>query len=206
MEWVELGTSRQRSYMSEAVSSKSFPGLCLMDPEKKPLHRYAYYVHLRTNEAWYVPVFYGKLPRVATNASTMEERKAYALTMMSIFCPYRYFVKDILNDKIGLRPGMSDAVACNMLWQGFVAWKADLASVSSKYFARHTPTHPGRPAPNTKEWWACVIHERLRNYEAIRVLLFNYSLNRDIFCFCRGFFLIVLMCFYWSLLRVDPQL
>ena len=69
-----------------------------MVSDGEPLHKYDYYVRLRVDKPWKVPLLYGQLPRAPDSAATANERGTYALLMMVLFRPFRHprsFVEEI---------------------------------------------------------------------------------------------------------------
>ena len=176
LDWMVCGQSRQRSYCQEPLMSTAFPALHLMDEARRPLHKYEWYVGLWTQEAWRVPVLHGKLPPVATDASTPEEKRNYALIMMMLFRPHRSYGQDILA-KADLREDVSEDVAFGLLWGEFVKWRAGIYETAKPYFERSGSAPPKRVEFESAEWWACVIYERLRNYEAAKQAHHHQSSN-----------------------------
>ena len=86
MEWLFLacdgGASvlRQRSYVPDPVCSKIVPRRYLVDDENRSIHRYAFYVRLRTHTPWKVPALYGSHPATPDEATSVFEKGAYALS------------------------------------------------------------------------------------------------------------------------------
>ena len=54
--WHDSEDNRQRSFETTPEKSRLVPELCLVDRENKPIHRYGFYVGLRTSTAWQVLV------------------------------------------------------------------------------------------------------------------------------------------------------
>ena len=80
---------RQRSYDQTPVSSKAIPGLFLQRPDGQYIHKYGYYVQLRTNASWRVPLIFGTMPTTPDDASTNMEKGMYALRVMILFRHHR---------------------------------------------------------------------------------------------------------------------
>ena len=95
MEWVPLerkGSAEichHRSFIREPICSKMFPHRPLVDAENKPIHRYGFYVRLRTMEAWRVPILYGKQPSPVDATAPASEKANYAMYLMMLFRPHR---------------------------------------------------------------------------------------------------------------------
>ena len=73
------GVSHRRSYNPELVRSKAFPHRNLVDGSGNLIHKYGYYMRLRTNVAWKVSVIYGRHPVVPDESAPASEKGAYAL-------------------------------------------------------------------------------------------------------------------------------
>ena len=80
---------RQRSFNFEPVKSKQCPHRCLVDKDGQPIHEYGYYVRLRTDTAWKVPVLHGKCPTVPDASSSAREEGMYGVFLMLLFRPHR---------------------------------------------------------------------------------------------------------------------
>lgn len=76
---------RQRSYHTEPLESKIFPGETLVDKDGKPLHKYGYYVRLLTHTAWRVPLLFGRLPTAPAPDAPAYERGIFGLCLMVLF-------------------------------------------------------------------------------------------------------------------------
>ena len=110
------------------------PDLYLMDAAKQPIHRYEYYIHLRTSTAWHVPLLHGRMPRVPDVSATSMEKGMYGLCLMVLFRPHRAkgsFV-NVLFTRNG-RPGnIDDAWAA--VYNEFERWRRDeIDSVAAVY-------------------------------------------------------------------------
>lgn len=105
LEWlpVQVGQRsrvfRQRSYSTEPLMSKRCPHKCLLDDNDEPIHNYGYYVRLRTDTPWRVPLLHCKCPSVPDTNAPAKEKGMYALFQMMLFRPHRLpmnLVKDII--------------------------------------------------------------------------------------------------------------
>ena len=169
MDWCEVpsptGILRHDSYDASPLQSKSVPGLCLLDVDGKPLHGYTYYVALRTQEAWHVPVLLGFRPPAVPHAeATPEERGRYGLVLQLLFRPHRSFAL-LAELAIGAgtpRGDMKECDAWEAVYTEFVRWRSEeVYPVADRY---KSGTHP-KPAFDSADWWACMIAERLQNYD-----------------------------------------
>ena len=86
---------------------------------------------------------------------------------MMLFHPYRSFSDDILY-KAGLCRKMREDEACLLIWEKFVTWRDGIYKKARPYFDRSANVSLSPPQFDTDDWWACMIYERLRNYEAAR--------------------------------------
>ena len=75
MDWVSVGQRRQGSFASEPLRSQVFPELPLLNASHRPIFKYGYYVQLRTEKTWRVPILHAKLPRVPDLQATPEEKE-----------------------------------------------------------------------------------------------------------------------------------
>ena len=95
MDWVthpctqSSGVQRQRSCDPNPVQSEICPHRCLIDKHGQPLHRYGFYVTLRTTSAWRVPIIGGVSPPVPEEKSTAKAKGTCALYMMLLFRAHR---------------------------------------------------------------------------------------------------------------------
>ena len=66
------------------------PGVPLQDEARGgALLQFEYYVRLRVDKAWRVPVLYGRLPTKPDDLSPSEDKGAYALFVMLLLRPWR---------------------------------------------------------------------------------------------------------------------
>ena len=94
MQWESLYTLAKRHVerqdTAKLLYSLKFPTRALVDSDGEPLHKYDYYVRLRVDKPWKVPLLYGQLPRAPDSAATANERGTYGLLMMLLFRPFRH--------------------------------------------------------------------------------------------------------------------
>ena len=64
----------QRSRYPEPMLSKRCDGRYLIDADNKPIYKYGYYVRLRTDVAWKVPVPHGRCPPVPDESAPAQEK------------------------------------------------------------------------------------------------------------------------------------
>ena len=184
----------------ECLMSKEFRDQPLLDAENQPLHRYAYYIKLKTNSPWKVPVLFGRSPRAPDDSSPPKEKGMYALFMMMLFRPHRS-PHDLISVifKGASVVGSEDAIY-NLVYDEFLRWRRDevesisrscrmaksvkgervSTTASSIAFVRNTSSpaqsfRPPYPSLNeyeisfgSREWWACMIDEKLRNYDVAK--------------------------------------
>ena len=91
---------RQASYRQDPIMSKTFPHRPLIDSAGEPLHKYGYYVRLKTHGSWKVPVLYGRSPAVPDDNASAAEKANYAFYLMLLFRPYRH-IDDLIRDIFG---------------------------------------------------------------------------------------------------------
>ena len=63
---------------------------------KEPIHRYAFYPRLLTDEPWRVPVLHGRIPANPDENSPLEEKGRFALFILVLFRPWRNLKEEIL--------------------------------------------------------------------------------------------------------------
>ena len=56
------------------MRSKHVPQLKLLDEQKRPIHRYGFYVRLRDDSPWRVPILYGSRPKLPDETATDKEK------------------------------------------------------------------------------------------------------------------------------------
>ena len=129
LDWISLpyggvaGADRQCSYHVEPMKSKEFPHRCLLDVDDKPLHKYEYYVHLRTHTAWRVPVLHGRCPSVPDDAASAKEKGVYSLFLMLLFRPHRR-IEDLVSSllcNVDLKG--SEDTAWTQIHEAFLHWR-----------------------------------------------------------------------------------
>ena len=176
MDWetrrgLENEVWRQRSYQQEPMRHSVVRELPLLDSARQPIHRYDYYVRLLDDSAWRVPVLYGKLPRLPDDTATDAEKGYYALFLMVLFRPHRSpeeFLEqrtDTVSSSQNITPPTSIDAAWGPVHEEFNRWRKAIHKLVEPY-NRCQPAVP-QPSFNTPEWWACLIDEKLRNYDAL---------------------------------------
>ena len=83
LDWAEFGERRQ--FTAQQVVTKA-----MLPMQASPgvfIYKYAYYVHLRIDKAWKVPVLYGRSPPKPDKSATPSEKGLYALFLMLLFRP-----------------------------------------------------------------------------------------------------------------------
>ena len=126
---------------------------------------YPYYVSLRTDTAWRVPVLYGKFPTRLHPDSPAREQGYLALFMMLLFRPHRDFYDEVV------RPVKPGGGGVDDFWlaihKEYRRWReGEIDDLARPFYHRSPPTdHP--PAPQSREWWACETFMRLRNMDLV---------------------------------------
>ena len=104
LSWEELRhegeVERQWSYEHQPVCSTDVHELPLLHADGQPIHKYGFYHRLRTHEAWRVPVFHGRLPRLPHADAPPRERGCYAAFLMLLFRPHRRY-QDVIHIALG---------------------------------------------------------------------------------------------------------
>ena len=173
MDWVEFarpsGALRQGSFRAKPKGSSSAPGLCLLDSARMPIHEYGYYVRLRTDSPWEVPLLHARFPRVPGDDSTPADRGFYALFLMLLFRPHRN-LGDFLSAAISGADVSYDFADADDRWRAvyneFCSWRGNIEGVAEATADGYAAGTVDMPVFNSSTWWACMIAERLRNYEA----------------------------------------
>ena len=180
LDWVSLGERRQGSFETEPLRSQAFPELPLLNSSQRPIFKYAYYIQLRTEETWRVPILHAKLPRLPDLHATPEEKGTYALFLMLLFRPHREVseiarplkVAQAASPKKCSKDKRDDA-AWTAVYEEFLRWRThDIDALAAPYFKKskldtlpEPRLHGNRDNPGRRTWWACMISEKLRNYD-----------------------------------------
>ena len=92
---------------------------------------------------------------------------------MLLFRPHRsiraLFGRNTITAPLSTRSPMDMDVAWKTIYEEFLRWrKEDIEGIAKRYTARDS-SHPQLPAPlfDSSQWWACLIAEKLRNYDAM---------------------------------------
>ena len=96
--------------------------------------------------------------------SSYWKKGNYALFVMLLFRPwYGSDIPDFLESTIAVNRGLlTEEVAWRLLYSEFLRWRSeDIEKVAGPYF-RSDGSVPEEPSFNTWDWWACLIHSRLR--------------------------------------------
>ena len=93
LDWVVDRGERQYTAKPVLHSELQVP---LQTADNQIIYEYAYYVTLRTQKAWKVPVLHGHSPPLPDNSATPAEKGLYALFLNLLFRPHRTF-QDILD-------------------------------------------------------------------------------------------------------------
>ena len=159
-----LTVSRQRSFVPEPVKSKQCPHRSLVDDAGNALHRYGYYVRLRTDNAWKVPLVQGKRPPVPDESSSIKEKGMYALFLMLLFRPHRGPHDLVFRMLQNTRGAASEDEAWTHIHNAYQHWRRVEVDDVARPCLQHADTVScSEPAFGAKPWWACVVYEKLRN-------------------------------------------
>ena len=141
-QWWEILYTKQnkrhveRQDTAKLLYSSKFPTRALVDSDGEPLHKYDYYVRLRVDKPWKVPLLYGQLPRAPDSAATANERGTYALLMMVLFRPFRHprsFVEEIFRGSHV--SGTEDAV-WDFVYNEYLRWREhDIDAIARRLHA-----------------------------------------------------------------------
>ena len=139
--------------------------------ESEPLRHYPYFLHLRTQSSWHVPLLFGRMPPMPDNASSSEEKGKSALFFMLLFRSWRG--TDMV-DFVAAFDGAYGAEATesekwDTIYHQYVHWRrVEIEQVAAKYLPQLGTTQPlAKPAFNSRDWWACMVWLRLRNLELV---------------------------------------
>ena len=127
----------KRQDTAKLLYSLTCPRRFLVDSQGQPVHVYDYYVRLRVDKPWYVPLLSGQLPRIPDATSTAKERGTFALRMMVLFRAHRdqeSFVEEIFRGTIvsGTEDGVWDFV-----YKEYLRWKEhDIDAVARRIHAK----------------------------------------------------------------------
>ena len=138
LDWEELtsdgGVQRQRSYEHQPLRSVHIHDLPLLNAMGQPIHIYGFYHRLRTHEAWRVPVFYGKLPRVPHGDAPAAERGFYATFLMLLFRPHRVLEDIVRVARQSVHDDLSEDDAWILMESEYLRWrKFDVSAKAAKY-------------------------------------------------------------------------
>jgi hypothetical protein len=142
-------------------STSTLPGVPLK-LNGEPLHRYPYFVALRTLTPWQVPMLLGTIISPPKKDASAREKGTYALFVQLLFRPWRGvelpdFVTNVLSTK---PPLLTEEQTWEALYQDFLQWReVSIEDVAKPYFRRDAPVLQ-EPAFNSSEWWACLTAAR----------------------------------------------
>ena len=147
------------------------------------LREYPYVLSLRTHKAWRCPELIGRIPSRIHDTSTSREKGEFALFVMLLLRPYRYFETEILEEarRNILKGSLSDADAHWMaLYESYLKWRSDVEAVARPLWSKgcSSALAPGppilaadsessSPPSSTSTWWACAIYAKLRNFDLV---------------------------------------
>ena len=139
-----------------AETSPLLPNEYLIDaPTEKPLVTAPYYCGVREDEAWPVPIVYGKEPRTPNDDSTSCERGTYALWMLLLFHPWRDVERDVLAacfDEPNLEAaGQDHWLAIELYYQN---WYEKLSETNSRIRLNYRLNGGNLPTWQEEDYWA----------------------------------------------------
>ena len=173
MDWRTVSGRRSRFYEEEPMLSTQEPtkGHPLLDGSHQQIHKYSHYVQLMTDTNWKVPILHTRLPRVPDATATPSEQGNYALCLMLLFRAHREFRHIIPTSK----PSTPEE-AWIAVYNEFLRWRThEIDAVAAAYFRKDKSQNMLEPMltassddPARKAWWACMISEKLRNYDTAK--------------------------------------
>ena len=155
-------TRRQRSFENQPVRSVNVPEFCLLHGPGQPIYKYGFYHRLRTHVAWRVPVFWGKLPRAPHADAPAAERGFFAAFMMALFRPYRNFDDIVRTALEAATEPLTEELVWSLMEVEYLRWRRnDINAKTAEYWS----AEPKVSDFDSVGWWACLVEEKLRNYE-----------------------------------------
>ena len=157
--------SFERQLSGKPVMSSKHPGEHLQTPARTPIYEYDYYVHLKLDRAWRVPVVHAPYARPPEKDTSNYEKTRYALVLMLLFRPFRSLeqVVDWCGVNVDFRG--DDDRAWARVYDAFVEWRKRVEAAAAKYY-RDVPLQ--QPPPLSEDWWSCLVFEKLRNWDAMK--------------------------------------
>ena len=151
--------------------STRFPGTQLLDSDTGDvLRHYPYFIRLRTESAWRVPLLFGRLPRKPEDGSSSEEKGRYGLFMMLLFRPWRG-PNEVDFVVATLRRGsrrLTEADAWERIYGEYFSWReTEVDGRASRYLPGVSDPPIDKPKFDSPEWWACMTRRRLRHLELV---------------------------------------
>ena len=141
--------------------SRRLPGVPLItQKDEEVVMTYDYYLQLRVNDAWRIPILYGRLPTKPDDLSSTEDRGAYALFMMLLFRHWRGVDRiDFISSTLSSSPSnASRDDRWKNLYATYLRWrKNEVDDIAAPFFNRGVGAPLTTPAFDTAQWWACVI-------------------------------------------------
>jgi len=167
LDWYMLGNHRQ--YTARPVESQAYPGVPLRHPPSSDdplgaiLYVYSYYVKVRLDQAWRVPLLQGWLPHppqsecmLLDDGTIDTDAVRYAIYMQLLFRPFRSV--DAFFRNTDCKPWIHGATE---FWKSFLAefqhWRAQLALVAQE--------HRSHAEPLSVEWLACRTCDAMKHYD-----------------------------------------
>ena len=144
------------------MRSKIVPHRCLLDADDTPLHRYDYYVRLRTHSAWRIPLLHGRCPPVPDETATPKEKGVYALFLMLLFRPHRG-VEDLVGAILQRAPEVtSEDAMWKYVHEAFLRWRHFDIEVPAKRVLQGSTSAGGQRSAtvmpfDSAPWWAVMI-------------------------------------------------
>ena len=125
----------------------------------------------------------GFLPREPEADASPKVRGCHALTLMLLFRPYRLmhdFVIEVVGQDV---VSLAEDDAWRRISDEYVRWrKYEIDEVAAPYLRRDVEMLHPFPEFDSKVWWACMISQKLRNYDMARNvhLQESYAQPRDL--------------------------
>ena len=147
----------QRQHSAQVVTSEQDKNVQLLTPDLQLLYRYDYYVHLRLQDPWRVPLLYGRLPPRAEEADKPYEKGMYGLFMLLLFRPHRTHqeILDFIFQQCEFRGTEDDAWTA--VYNAYIQWRA-LEEAKAAETSSSVVTF-------SDNWWSCLIVNTMRNYD-----------------------------------------
>ena len=121
-----------------------------------------------------MPLLFGRYPAIPDDATAAVDKAKYGMFLMLLFRPWRH-LEDVLPAFFGARHSAdSDDAIWSSVYDEFLEWRrridasAKAAEEARRSLSPNASSTAGEAPFASAEWWDCLIHEKLRNYDVMK--------------------------------------